>query len=421
MANRLDAVVHFAGLTDFQPDPRQALHVNVSGAVHAADYAALLPTPRLLHVSTAFVAGNRSGRIPETLEVGVSPNGSRFDPRVEVEDAWRRISTLSERSDRIDVIHARARELGWPNIYTFTKALAEHRLKSRDDIELTILRPSIVESAERFPFAGWNEGINTSGPIVWLMSSWLRRLPAKPDNHFDVVPVDTVARALCVALGDALEDQAAPIVQVASSSRNPLTFGRAVDLNSLSYRRRLKDGDLLERRLKRFLGGVFVDPDRPSFPSNAALRNGARELLELLAEVDVKAWVSARVYEERGPDLERRRKSAVSNLRNLDRTLKRIDEMLRQYRPFIHDNDYVFETEALAEASARLSGEDRDRFGFDIEELCWRSYWMDVHVPGLERWSLPLLRGERVPEDPPFAVEGHGAQDGRLEPFAEGA
>jgi hypothetical protein len=29
---------------------------------------------------------------------------------------------------------------------------------------------------------------------------------------------------------------------------------------------------------------------------------------------------------------------------------------------------------------------------------------MNVHMPGLDKWSLPLMRGERIPEDPPFAL-----------------
>jgi len=79
LAPRLDAVVHCAGLTDFAPDPIQALDVNVVGAIHAADVAARTPDRRLVHVSTCFVAGEVDGAVPESLSPGISPNGTRFD------------------------------------------------------------------------------------------------------------------------------------------------------------------------------------------------------------------------------------------------------------------------------------------------------------------------------------------------------
>jgi long-chain acyl-CoA synthetase len=88
--------------------------------------------------------------------------------------------------------------------------------------------------------------------------------------------------------------------------------------------------------------------------------------------------------------------------RNADRTMGRIEDMLRLYRPFIHDHDYTFETGHVRALSAVLGGQDRRLFGWDIDTLDWRDYWLDVHVPGLEKWSLPLLRNERVPEDPPM-------------------
>ena len=41
-------------------------------------------------------------------------------------------------------------------------------------------------------------------------------------------------------------------------------------------------------------------------------------------------------------------------------------------------------------------------FGFDIGSLDWRHYWMKIQVPGLETWSIPVLRGEKVSDDPPL-------------------
>ena len=70
-----DAVVHCAGLTDFQPDPVKGLAANVDGAIYAADLAASLTVPRLIHVSTCYVTGTRNGEIEEVLR-DTNPNAS---------------------------------------------------------------------------------------------------------------------------------------------------------------------------------------------------------------------------------------------------------------------------------------------------------------------------------------------------------
>ena len=45
-----------------------------------------------------------------------------------------------------------------------------------------------------------------------------------------------------------------------------------------------------------------------------------------------------------------------------------------------------------------------EEFGFDIDDLCWRHYWAKVQIPGLEKWSIPILRGDKVPDDEPLPM-----------------
>ena len=104
-------------------------------------------------------------------------------------------------------------------------------------MRLTLIRPSIVECVRSFPFTGWNEGLNTSGPIVWMCRGYAWKVPMRADNTFDVVPVDTVARGMTLAVGDALADRGAPIWQLASGDHNRFTFDRALDLTALTVRR----------------------------------------------------------------------------------------------------------------------------------------------------------------------------------------
>ena len=47
----------------------------------------------------------------------------------------------------------RARVWGWPNTYTYTKAMGEQAI-AMSGCNYAIVRPAIVESALRFPFPG---------------------------------------------------------------------------------------------------------------------------------------------------------------------------------------------------------------------------------------------------------------------------
>ncbi len=396
----VDAVVHFAGLTDFEPDPVKALATNVHGAMHVAELAVSYSAP-LIHVSTTFVAGNVSGEIEERIEPH-TPAGFEIDPHAEVETLRSLCARHGDSKLRIAAVTERARHLGWPNIYTYTKALAERLIDARRDLRAVIVRPSVVECAQEYPLVGWNEGINTSAPLVWLLSSWFRKLPSQPRHRFDVVPVDRVARSLCVILARALEGTARPVYQLGSSDSNPLTFERAIDLTALAARQyhSRKDASLSERFFLKHLDavprGAEVDPF-PSLPFLRKVAKGAREGLKKIAPERILPPV---VYDQVGEDIDTKLKSLSQGFRNLDRTVGRVEDMLRLYQPFIHDNDYVFRCDAIREENARLGARERD-LEFDIASLDWRSYWLEVQVPGLTKWSLPLLRGERVPEDEP--------------------
>lgn len=51
-----------------------------------------------------------------------------------------------------------------PNSYVYTKALAEHICESyKNQIPITIVRPSIVTGTEVEPVEGWNDNFNGPG------------------------------------------------------------------------------------------------------------------------------------------------------------------------------------------------------------------------------------------------------------------
>ena len=81
-----------------------------------------------------------------------------------------------------EVGKARALSWGWPNTYSYTKSLGEQLVfAERNNLEFTVVRPAVIESALADPFPGWNQGVNTSAPLtlpdrtrLWLLSGQRR-------------------------------------------------------------------------------------------------------------------------------------------------------------------------------------------------------------------------------------------------------
>ncbi|MFT4625259.1 MAG: thioester reductase-like protein [Myxococcota bacterium] len=404
----VDAIVHCAGLTDFMPDPTRALAVNVAGAKHAADLASYFDAP-LVHVSTAYVAGNVSGHIGESLTRGVSPTGESFSAAEEIRALQVVCRATPGKADRIELGEARALALGWPNTYCYSKALAEHLLAARPDVSLTIVRPAIVECAREFPFAGWNEGLNTAGPLAWLISTAFRRLPTRGEHPFDIVPVDEVARGLVLTLAAVFRGEAPAVVHLASSDANPFTFERAVELTGLGFRRwTRKGGGTPTDQWLRWLDPVPVAEDAPGPFAVPRLRSWVRSMKKAAHRFDPETHLPNVIAEVFGDAIRDQAEVARDRLDDAHLQLGRIEKMLELFKPFIHDNRYVFDTTNVRSWSDALHPDDA-AFAWTVPELCWRTYWVDVEYPGLATWCLPVLRGEDVPRDsasnPPLRLE----------------
>src|SRR6202011_5930193 len=73
LAKSLDLIVNSAGLTDFNPDLREALASNVDSAVHLLEFLRRCDHAGLMHLSTCYVVGMRDGRVVEELQDNYNP------------------------------------------------------------------------------------------------------------------------------------------------------------------------------------------------------------------------------------------------------------------------------------------------------------------------------------------------------------
>jgi Male sterility protein len=271
----------------------------------------------------------------------------------------------------------RAQRLCWPNTYTYTKSMAESLLLKRaSKLRFSVLRPSIVESALSFPFPGWNESFNGTAPLAYIMGSWFRMVPARPDAPFDVIPVDQVCRAMTIATAALAKQCEQPVYHVGSSHRHRCSVGRAAELIVLSHRRHLRQRNQSrrERVLKSRWDAVLVEPDNPfGVQATRAIVHGLEEAYDLLPDK----------IQAKTPGFLRR-------LREVDSDLAQIEKLVSLYLPFMYESFYVFESRAL-DAHRPLEPE----FRFEPEVIDWRRYWLDVHMPGLRRWAFPLIEGKR--------------------------
>ena len=100
----------------------------------------------------------------------------------------------------------RAKELGWPNTYTLTKSLAESLIaKHGAGLPIAVVRPAIVETSVAKPFLGWNEGINTSASLSYLLGTYFRQLPTNESKRLDIIPVDAVCSGMTLIAAAIME------------------------------------------------------------------------------------------------------------------------------------------------------------------------------------------------------------------------
>lgn len=377
----VDLIVNSAGVVNFAPDLRDAFHSNVEGPMHGIQLARRLGA-RFLHVSTAYVCGSRDGKIEERLDPEMSPSGDAFDAEQEYRELSSLVASQAE-CDWVEIGKARAKRWGWPNAYTYTKSLAESLIALRSvDVPYCLIRPSIVESAIRFPFPGWNEGVTTCAPLSYLACNWVRVFQMKPNYSLDLIPVDTVCEAMTVAAAQLLAGQSESVYHCASSDLNPLSQRFAMEMMNLSHREyfRSHGKGLFETLYLARSQPTLVDENSFFSAGNFKKLTGiALELADLLAP-------HLPGFAKPGVEFGKRA------LKKAKYEFLKAEHILETYRPFLQ-YDYVFKTENL-----RKHAIHEPEFRFQPEKIFWSEYIVKIHEPGLRKWCFPLLKGEAVEE-----------------------
>ena len=444
LRTKLDLIINSSGLTDFNPDLRDALAANVDAAVHLAEFVRQSDHAALLHLSTCYVAGTRDGRVAERLRPDYTPAGiAGFDAEGEWSSLRALIEKTKEKADSPEIseqlrrqafekehaakgLHGaalenqirknrvrwlrntlteagtkRALELGWPNTYTFTKSLAESLIaKYGAGLPIALVRPAIVETSLSRPFLGWNEGINTSASLSYLLGTYFRQLPSNQRKRLDLIPVDAVCRGMTLIAAALLERRHEAVYQLATSVTNPCDMGRSIELTSLAHRKHYRAQEGLESWLRLRFDAIPVSKERYRRMSAPAQKAIIKSIQRIMSALPLKKTPFTKA----------------------ERNLEKVEKLIELFEPFILLNEHDFVAENVERLSQALVREERGGFSYDSRSIDWWDYWINVHIPALRRWTYPLIEGRPLEARPRRSVQltFAGSEDGAVKTGTNG-
>ena len=402
-------VIHSAASVSFDSPLDSAVEVNLLGpsrlaeAMTAAAVGAGSDPGHLVAVSTAYVAGTRRGDSPE-LPLADTPFSADVSWREEVAAARRvradreaesrqpgplekfhkqaraelgaaGVPLLAERTERIradwvakamvDAGVARAQSLGWPDAYPYTKALGERALlETRGQVPVSIVRPSIIESALAEPRPGWIRGFRMAEPVIISYArGLLKSFPGIPEGVVDVIPVDLVVAAILAVAAVGPDPSGPSVYQVASGATNPLRYRQLVDL--------VQD---------YFAANPLYDPDGQPIVAPRWAFPGRGKVTRQLERLDRTLTAAERV--SRSLPLRGRQAAWTAGLEERRTQVDRALGYVRLYGAYT-ETEARFRVDRLMTLWERTDDEDRASFAFDPRALDWPSYVQGVHLPSI--------------------------------------
>lgn len=357
----VETVIHCAASVSFEEPLDEILELNALGPARLlAGLRAGGANPHFVHVSTAYAAECRRELVPEGGPAHPGLEGLEAEALLALAREWRAESSegtgeLSRRGRRY------ALAAGWPDTYALTKALGEQLLVGESE-RLTIVRPTIVESALASPRPGWLEGIKVADPLILAYAAGgLTHLPGRADNPIDVVPVDLVANA-CIAAAAYPPAEGTRTIAIGSSARNTLTLGGLAARIKTHFR---------EQPLRRRNGAAIEIGELRFVDRKVALRRSMRR--EALARAAARLSSVAPA-------------ATAKTLRRNGKLAGQVTRMVKIYGPYTELNCRFDDANARALAAA-MSPDDRAALPFDPAVLDWDDYLLGSHLPQVQRMA----------------------------------
>ncbi|KAL1544483.1 alcohol-forming fatty acyl-CoA reductase [Salvia divinorum] len=371
MMTEIDVVVNLAATTNFDERYDVSLGINTLGARHVLNFSKKCKNLKILvHVSTAYVSGEREGLVLENpCIMGETLNGTHgLDIDAEkklIDETLKQLKAHNYDEDYIksSMKHLgiqRARKFGWPNTYVFTKAMGEMLLgELKENIPLVIIRPTIVTSTYKEPFPGWVEGVRTIDSLaVGYGKGRLTCFLGDPTTVVDVIPADMVVNAIVVAMVAHADQANESVYHVGSSVSNPVEYA---SLQSYGLRYFSAHPWIDKNGKPVVVGKITVFNTMESFQRYMRLRY-------LLPLKGLRMLNTACCQYFQGTYLENSRK------------IKFVMRLIELYAPYLFFKAFYddMNTEKL-----RRAAKETEMFYFDPKTINWDDYFMDTHIPGV--------------------------------------
>ncbi|KAL9162593.1 hypothetical protein ABFS82_07G101800 [Erythranthe guttata] len=373
----VNVIIESAANTTMNERYDVSLQTNVNGPKRIMSFAKKCKSLELLvHISTAYVNGEREGIIlenPITMGENRRKDRSPF-PRVNISDEVNLALKSGTKSTGYDATKdmkrlgmERAHLYGWHNTYQFTKAMGEMVIQeTRGDIPVVIIRPAAIESCYKEPVPGWIQGYRVFDPLICSLGKG--QLPAflcKPDTPIDIIPLDMVVNATIAAIAKhgSKHMPELNIYQIASSVLNPVRFS---DMFNYSYEY-FRSQPLIESKSSTRIS--YYDNLVPVkyFDNFDDLSKYTRD--EIYRRFGMRNVEAQKIQKEC--------KAKITYAENLCK--------IYEFVGFLKARFDAGNTQKLL---SEMSKEEQINFDIDAIKINWRKYVKEVHIPGLRKFVL---------------------------------
>ncbi|XP_051120232.1 alcohol-forming fatty acyl-CoA reductase-like [Andrographis paniculata] len=380
MWNEVDVVINLAANTNFDERYDVSMGINTLGAMHVLNFSKKCNKLKVhLHVSTAYVAGERSGLILETpYKMGETLNGEPgLDIDLEkklIDDTLKQLKAEQCSEDYVkstmkDLGIQRARKFGWPNTYVFTKAMGEMLLgQLKENIPLVIVRPTIVTSTYKDPFPGWAEGVRTIDSLtVGYGKGRISCFLGDPKAIIDLIPADMVVNAMIVAMVAHANQANETIYHIGSSVSNPVEFAT---IQNYGQRYFMTHPWINKEGRPVIVGNVTVLNSMESFQRYLTIH-----YLLPLKGLQILNTACCQYFQGTYVDMCRK--------------IKFVLRLVELYAPYLFYKGYFDDMNAeKLRRAAVANGVEVDKFNFDPKTIKWDEYFMGIHLPGVVKHVL---------------------------------
>ncbi|CAD5332372.1 unnamed protein product [Arabidopsis thaliana] len=332
MMQDIDIIISSAATTRFDERYDVALGINTFGAINVLNFAKKCVKPKLLlHVSTAYVCGERPGHIVEKhFAMGESLNGkNKVDINTERRLADQKSKQLKEQGQDF---------MGGQTHMSSPKQWEKCFLDTIEKLcQLTV-----------------------DSVIIFYGKGILKCFLVDQKTVCDIIPVDMVVNAMIAIAADHCHDSGSHTVyHVGSSNQNPVIYKQIYEMMSRYFMK----SPLVGRN------GMLIVPKVTTISTLARFRVYTN--LRYKLPIQILGLLSVISPSQRD-------KFALHN-----RKFKMAMRLVKLYKPYVLFKG-IFDDKNMGTLRIKNEAKDMEKlFGTNPKCIDWEDYFMNTHIPGL--------------------------------------